>query len=107
MTLDNGQSLSPGSSPVAVEDSSTLLENVISTMDEFSYVYDDENRETVYKTMIDKMFAIMSDRSSVNKQFNEDLDKHRKDILDSIVMHISYWVFHINVNQYCSNLRNS
>ena len=34
-------------------------------MDELSYVYDEENHETVYKTMIDKMFSTMSDRSSV------------------------------------------
>ena len=42
-------------------------------MDELSYVYDEENRASVYKTMIDNMFATMSDRSSVNKKFNEDL----------------------------------
>ena len=83
VTLDNGKSLSAGFSPVAVEDSSTLLENVISMMDELSYVYDEENREAVYKIMIDKMFSTMSDRSSVNKKFNEDLNKHRKDISDS------------------------
>ena len=34
-------------------------------MDELSYVYDEENRETLYKTMIDKMYANMSDRSSI------------------------------------------
>ena len=79
----DGQSLSTGFSPVTVEDSSTLLENVISMMDELSYVHDEENREAVYRTMIDKMFATMSHHSSVNKQFNEDLDKHRKDISDS------------------------
>ena len=83
VTLNNGKSLSAGFSPVAVEDSSTLLENVISMMDELSYVYDEENREAVYKIMIDKMFSTMSDRSSVNKKFNEDLNKHRKDISDS------------------------
>ena len=33
MTLNNGQSLSAWFSPVAVEDSSTVLENVISMMD--------------------------------------------------------------------------
>ena len=52
-------------------------------MDELSYVHDEENREAVYRTMIDKMFATMSHHSSVNKQFNEDLDKHRKYISDS------------------------
>ena len=49
VTLDNGKSLSAGFSPVAVEDSSTLLENVISMMDELSYVYDEENREAIYR----------------------------------------------------------
>ena len=83
VTLDNGKSLPAGFSPVAVEDISTLLENVISMMDELSYVYDEANREAIYKTMIDKMFATMSDRSSVNKKFNEDLNKHRNDISNS------------------------
>ena len=39
MTLDGGQSLSAGFYPVAVEDSSTLLDNVISMLDELSCIY--------------------------------------------------------------------
>lgn len=80
VTLDNGQSLSAGFSPVAGENSSTLLDNVISMMDELSYIYDEENCVDVCKTMISKMFATMSDRSSVNKKFNEELRKHKQDI---------------------------
>ena len=38
----------------------------IPTMDEQSYVYDEENHKSVYK----KMFATMSDCASVNKKFN-------------------------------------
>ena len=33
-----------------------------------SYMFDDENRESVHKTMIRKLFATMSDHSSVNKK---------------------------------------
>ena len=42
----------------------------IPMMDEQSYVYDEENRKSVYKIMINKMFATMSDCSSINKKFN-------------------------------------
>ena len=61
MTLDGGQSLSAGFYPVAVENSSTLLDNVISMLDELSYIYDEENCADICKTMISKMFATMSD----------------------------------------------
>ena len=54
-----------------------MLENVISTMDELSYVYDENNLESVSKTVISKLFDTMSDHSSANRQFNKDLDKHR------------------------------
>ena len=36
-------------------------------MDELSYMFDEEN------PVISKLFATMSDRSSVNKKFNKDL----------------------------------
>ena len=64
-SITGGQSLSAEFSPV-VQDSSTLLENVISMVDEQSYVYDEENRESVYKTMINRMFATMSNCFSVS-----------------------------------------
>ena len=47
------------------------------------YIYDEENSEDVCKTMISKMFATMSDRSSVNKKFTEELGKHKRDISES------------------------
>jgi len=44
------------------------------------YIYDEENCADICKTMITKMFATMSDRSSVNKMFNEELGKRKQDI---------------------------
>ena len=80
-------------------------------MDQLSYVYDEENHETVYKTLISQLFAMMSDHSSVNKKFNRDLGKHRHMLLTLavnlyifIAMHIVYWAFHIIVNQPYMNL---
>ena len=79
VTLDGGQSLSAGFSPVVIEDSSTLLENVISMVDS------EEKHESVYKTRINKMFATMSHHSSLNNKFNEDLAKHRQDSSSELI----------------------
>ena len=65
-----------------------MLENVISMMDELSYVYDEEKHESVNKTVIIKLFATMSDRASVNKKYNEDLGKHRHESLTLVVSFI-------------------
>ena len=39
-----------------------------SISESLSYMFDDENRESVHKTMIRKLFATMSDHSSFNKK---------------------------------------
>ena len=56
----------------------TLLENVISTMDELSYVYDEETVKLYIKLLLKRCLP-----KCLIAQFNEDLDKHRKDISDS------------------------
>ena len=83
VTLGCGTSLSAGFTHVATEDSQTLLDNAIAMMDELAEVVDPENKETVYKSLLTKMFALMSDRSSVNKSFNEKLSSYRSNIIDN------------------------
>jgi len=76
MTLDSGSTLSVGFTPVVVENSVTLLDNVIAMLDELSDIYADRSKaekDTIFKTLLQKMFATMSDRCSVNKSFNEKL----------------------------------
>ena len=57
--------LSAGFSGVAVEDAATLLDNTIVMLQELADVYDDENSEQLQKEYMKKLFATMSDRSSV------------------------------------------
>ena len=77
--------LSTGWSSVAVEDSTTLLDNTIAMFDELSYVFDtgtpESEREIIHKMMLSKLFATMSDRSSVQKLFNEKLAAHCSNVL--------------------------
>ena len=64
MNLSSGKTMSLGFSSVAVEDSCTLLDNVISMIDELSSVYEDDpnEKEAVSRKILHKMFAVMSDR---------------------------------------------
>jgi hypothetical protein len=92
VTLDSGQTLSGGFSSVAVEDGVTLLDNVILMMEELSDLFGAEEKEAVYKEMMRKMFAVMSDRSSVNKAFNNQLEMYRETLLgeESVGLHFLY-----------------
>ena len=48
---------------MCVEDSSTLLDNVIAMIDELSDIYaDDEERDLVSRVILEQMFSVMSDR---------------------------------------------
>ena len=59
--LDTGRSHSTDFKTVAVEDSSTLLDNAIAMIEELCDMYDADNREHIIKSILQKMFAIMSD----------------------------------------------
>ncbi|XP_022110164.1 LOW QUALITY PROTEIN: uncharacterized protein LOC110989821 [Acanthaster planci] len=91
VTLNSGKTLSGGFSAVAVEDGVTLLDNIIAMMEELSDLYGGEEKEEVYKKM-KKMFATMSDRSSVNKAFNNRLESYRASLLGdkSVGLHFLY-----------------
>merc|ERR1712002_1355794 len=84
--------LSGGFSNVAVEDSTTLLDNVISMLEELSWLADEDKMDEIHKEMLGKMFAVMSDRSSVNKSFNTKLNEYRESLLqeDSVDLQFLY-----------------
>ena len=92
VTLDSGETLSGGFSNVAVEDSTTLLDNVISMLEELSWLADEDKIDEIHKEMLGKMFAVMSDRSSVNKSFNIKLNEYRESLLkeDSVDLQFLY-----------------
>ena len=84
LTLDSGYTMSVGFTPVVVENATSLLDNVISMLDELSDIYAEENsteKQSVFRTLLGKMFATMSDRCSVNKSFNVKLSEYKKEHL--------------------------
>ena len=52
-------------------------------IDELSSVYEDDpnEKEAVSRKILHKMFAVMSDRCSVNKAFNQQLSDYTKNVL--------------------------
>ncbi|XP_064622531.1 uncharacterized protein LOC135484780 [Lineus longissimus] len=88
ITLESGQTRSVGFTPVAVEDSASLLDNVIAMIDELSELYSDcskNEKDTVFRNFLEKMFAVMSDRCSVNKAFNRQLSEYKTNFLGNEV----------------------
>jgi aubergine-like protein len=76
--VEIGKTLSTGFNFVAVENSVTLLDNAIAMMEELCDIFDEEHREAKFLEMLNKMLATMSDRSSVNKAFNDKFQEYRK-----------------------------
>ena len=108
VTLDSGETLSGGFSNVAVEDSTTLLDNVISMLEELSWLADEDKMNEIHKEMLGKMFAVMSDRSSVNKSFNTKLNEYRESLLqeDSVDLQFLYCNAHflLGLSNICENV---
>ena len=61
-------------------------------MDELSDIISDNDKDEVFKRMVGNMFAVMWDRSSVNKSFNSQLQSYRESLLgeDSIDLHFLF-----------------
>lgn len=82
VNLASGKQLSLGYQALCVEDSATLLDNVIAMIDELSGIYAvGEEQDQVSRSILEKMFGVMSDRCSVNKLFNKQLNQYKKSIL--------------------------
>lgn len=86
VTLDNGESLACGFSIVSTEDSATLLDITTNLLQELTDLCEDQHEgeaDQLFKKLLRKLTATMSDRASVNKTFNQQLNTLRKDALDT------------------------
>lgn len=72
---------------MAVEDSQTLLDCAINMLQELVdlYITAGDDPQAMFKDMLRKLFATMSDRASVNKKYNSMLNKYRKESLGTDV----------------------
>ena len=82
ISLPSGATLSLGFVGVDTENSSTLLELTIDLLDELSEIYclhsEEEEKETIFKGVLEKVTSVMSDRASVMKSYNEKLLQYKK-----------------------------
>jgi hypothetical protein len=78
VTLKSGNSLSLGFRQVATEDSATLLDIAIETLQELGSIVDGDAEEEVSQEILKNLCSVMSDRASVNKKFNSDLNSYRQ-----------------------------
>lgn len=75
ITLDTGETLSLGFTPVASEDAATLLEMTVHQLQEMGDLYcdaTDDNKEQVFKALLQKLTSFMTDRAAVMKKFDAD-----------------------------------
>ena len=86
----DGNLFSGGFSGLAVEDSSSLLDNAIAIMQELADIDEQNNKEELYKTFLTKMCATMSDRSSVEKLFHKKLNDYREQQVTEAELHFLY-----------------
>lgn len=64
ITLDTGETLSLGFTPVASEDAATLLEMTVHQLQEMGDLYcdaTDDNKEQVFKALLQKLTSFMTD----------------------------------------------
>ena len=74
-TLDNKVTITLGHRTVAAEDAVTLLDITIKQLEEMSDLYadaTDQDKDTIYKSLLTKLTSLMSDRAAVMKKFNRD-----------------------------------
>ena len=91
ITTDKGLSFSTGFCPLTSETSATLLDNAIAMIDELADAYSDQEKPEVFKDLLSRMFAVMSDRASVNKAFNVQMSDYRKEqVNDNVDLHFLY-----------------
>ena len=93
ITLDTGETLSLGFTPVASEDAATLLEMTIHQLQEMGDLYcdaTDDDKEQVFKALLKKITSFMTDRAAVMKQFDADfLQFTRTQVGKETVVHFS------------------
>ena len=85
ITLENKSSLSCGFHRVSTESAETLVDITMALITEIASVTTDDEEEIArsVKQMLKNLNALMSDRASVMKSFDQELDKTRRDILET------------------------
>ncbi|KAK6173018.1 hypothetical protein SNE40_016558 [Patella caerulea] len=88
-TLSSGEVLSMGYTLV---DTETLLDVATNLLRELADVYDVENAEETFQSVLHKLMDLMSDRASVLKSFNSAMEVNRRELLgdDAVQMQFLY-----------------
>ena len=75
--LESGETLSLGSTTVATEDSSTLLDVTVQLLREIKDIYgadkSEEDRDKNFQSLLSKLMSVMTDRAAVMKSFDQNL----------------------------------
>ena len=95
INLPSGATLSLGFVGVGTENSSTLLELTIDLLDELSKIYhlhsENEENETIFKDVLEKLTSVMSDGASGMKSYNEKLLQYKKtELSEDVGVHFLY-----------------
>ena len=76
------ESLSYGFTPVCQENADTLVEIAFGLLHELSDIYDSGEANKTFRTMLQNLSGLMSDRASVMKPFDKTFNENRKTLLD-------------------------
>ena len=91
ITLDTGETLSLGFTPIASEDAATLLEMTIHQLQKMEDLYcdaTDDDEDQVFKALLKKLTSFMTDPAAVMKKFDADfLQSIRTQVGQETVVH--------------------
>ena len=92
ITLDNGVTMSLGFRQVAVEDSATFLEITIELLgDIYCEAHEESKKKDIFRMLLKKMNALMSNRASLMKCFNDKMKAFiETETGEEIVLHFLY-----------------
>ena len=78
LTTDSGQSFSCGFVPVCQENTSTLVDISVGLLQELADIYDIDDADEVFKSMLKNLSGLLSDQASVMKSFDKAFSEKRK-----------------------------
>lgn len=85
VTTDSGETRSCGFQAISTENTTNLVSQAVSILEELSLVYDEDpdKRQEVFVTLLQNLSALMSDRAAVMKSFDAGMNSARKDLLNT------------------------
>jgi hypothetical protein len=83
VTTADGNTLSCAFTPVDREDTETLLDIATNLLTELADVFDPSDADKQFKIMLTNLSGLMSDRASVMKSFDKEMNKARQRILET------------------------